>query len=105
MVKKITGQELDKLVTVEKKTVICDFWAPWCGPCRMLGQVMESLSEEFSGRAEFVKVNVDENGDLAASLGIFSIPDVYLFEDGEVKAHSVGFLPEEELKAWLEENL
>ena len=105
MVKKITGQELDKLVTVEKKTVICDFWAPWCGPCRMLGQVLESLSEEFSGRAEFVKVNVDENGDLAASLGIFSIPDVYLFEDGEVKAHSVGFLPEEEMKEWIEENL
>ena len=105
MVREVSGQELDRLVSEEKKTVICDFWASWCGPCRMLGPVMETLSEEFKDRAEFVKVNVDDNGDLAASLGIFSIPDVFLFEDGEVKAHSVGFLPEEEMRAWIEENL
>lgn len=105
MVKEVSGQELDKLVTEEKKTIICDFWASWCGPCRMLGPVMERMSEEFKDRAEFVKVNVDDNGDLAASLGVFSIPDVFLFEDGEVKSHSVGFLPEEEMRAWIEENL
>ncbi len=105
MVKEISGQELDRLVSEEKKTVICDFWASWCGPCRMLSPILASLSEEYGDRAEFVKVNVDDNGDLAASLGIFSIPDVYLFEDGEVKAHSVGFLPEEQLREWLEENL
>ncbi len=104
MVKEVSGQELDRLVA-EKRTLICDFWASWCGPCRMLGPVMEQMSEEFKDRAEFVKVNVNENGDLAASLGIFSIPDVYLFEDGEVKAHSVGFLPEEEMREWIEENL
>ena len=104
MVREVSGQELDRLVS-EKKTLICDFWASWCGPCRMLGPVMEQMSEEFKDRAEFVKVNVDENGDLAASLGIFSIPDVYLFEDGEVTAHSVGFLPEDEMRDWIEENL
>ena len=75
MVKEMSGRELDELVS-QKKTVVCDFWASWCGPCRMLSPVMETLSEEFRERAEFVKVNVDDNGDLAASLGIFSIPDV-----------------------------
>ena len=105
MVKEASGQELDRLVTEEKKTVVCDFWAPWCGPCRMLGPVMETLSEEFKEKAEFVKVNVDENGDLAASLGIFSIPDVYIFADGEVKTHNLGFLPEENMREFLEENL
>ena len=105
MVKEVSGQELDRLVTEEKKTVVCDFWAPWCGPCRMLGPVMETLSEELKEKAEFVKVNVDENGDLAASLGIFSIPDVYIFADGEVKTHNLGFLPEENMREFLEENL
>ncbi len=104
MVKELSGRELDELVG-SGKTVVCDFWAAWCGPCRMLAPVMEKLSEEFAGRAEFVKVNVDENGDLAASLGIFSIPDVFLFADGQVKTHNLGFLPEEQMRAFLSENL
>ena len=104
MVREISGRELDELVSAGK-TVVCDFWAAWCGPCRMLGPVVEKLSEEFSDRAEFVKVNVDENGDLAASLGIFSIPDVYIFADGGVKTHNLGYLPEEGMRAYLAENL
>ena len=100
----LTGRALDELVS-SGETVVCDFWAPWCGPCRMLGPVMEKLAEEFAGRAKFVKVNVDENGDLAASLGIFSIPDVYVFSDGQVKAHNVGYLPEEQMKLFLDANI
>lgn len=104
MVKKLSGHELDELVSAGK-TVVCDFFATWCMPCRMLSQVMEPLSEQFGDRAEFVKVDIDEDGDLAASLGIMSIPDVYIFSGGGVKTHSVGFLPEEELRAFLSENL
>ena len=99
MLKELTGRELDALVE-QGGLVVCDFW-----PCRMLGPVLEKLSEEFGEKAEFVKVNVDENGDLAASLGIFSIPDVYVFSDGAVKAHNLGYLPEEEMRLFLAANL
>ena len=104
MVKEISGHELEELVE-SGKTVVCDFWAAWCGPCRMLGPVIEALSEEFAEKATFVKVNVDENGDLAASLNIFSIPDVYIFANGEVKTHNLGYLPEEQMREFFSENL
>ena len=97
MVKTMTGKELDELVS-KGGTVVCDFWAEWCGPCRMLSPVMDKLSEEFGDKAEFAKVNVDEDGDLAASLGIFSIPDVFVFADGQVKTHNLGYLPKEQKK-------
>ena len=104
MIQEMTGQELDKLVD-SGETVVCDFWANWCGPCRMLGPILEKLSDEFEGKAKFVKVDVDQNGDLAASLGIFSIPEVYIFADGQVKTHNLGFLPEEEMREFLKTNI
>ena len=104
MIKEVSGKELDALVE-EGKTVVCDFFATWCMPCRMLGQVMEPLAEEFKEKATFVKVNIDENGDLAASLGIFSIPDVYIFADGKVKTHNLGYLPEDQLREFFTQNL
>ncbi len=103
MVTTLSGRELDALVETGA-TVVCDFWAAWCGPCRMLGPVIEELSEEFEN-VQFVKVDVDENGDLAASLGIFSIPDVYIFEGGKVKAHNLGYLPKEQMRAFFKTNL
>ena len=103
MVTTLSGRELDALVETGA-TVVCDFWAAWCGPCRMLGPVIEELSEEFEN-VQFVKVDVDENGDLAASLGIFSIPDVYIFEGGKVKAHNLGYLPKEQMRAFFKANL
>ena len=103
MVKEMTGKELDELVDLGGK-VVCDFFATWCGPCRMLAQVMETLSEEFED-VTFAKVDVDKNGDLAASLGIFSIPDVYVFEGGKVRTHNLGYLPEEQMREFLKANL
>lgn len=104
MIKELTGKELDALVETGAK-VVCDFWASWCGPCKMLGPVLEKLSDEFADRATFAKVNVDENGDLAASLGIMHIPDVMVFEEGKVKDKSIGFVPEEEFRLFLEKNI
>ncbi len=103
MVKEMTGEELDRLVETGAK-VVCDFFATWCGPCRMLGPIMEELSGEFEG-VTFAKVDVDQNGDLAASLNVFSIPDVFVFEGGEVKAHNLGYLPKEQMRQFLKNHL
>ncbi len=102
--KEMTGKELETLVEAGK-TVVCDFWAPRCMPCRMLAPILETLSAEFGDRATFAKINVDEDGDLAASLGIYAIPDIVIFEGGAVKTHSVGYASEEELRAFFSENL
>ena len=103
-IKEISGRELEELVE-KGETVVCDFWAAWCGPCRMLGPVLDALAPEFKDKATFVKVNVDENGDLAASLGIFSIPDVYIFEGGVVKTHNLGYASEDQMREFLQANL
>lgn len=103
-VKEISGDELKQLVE-DGKTVVCDFWATWCGPCRMLGPVLEKVAEEFAERAEFVKVNVDESAQTAAEFGIMSIPDVYVFEDGQIKTHQLGYAPENAMREFLEENI
>ncbi len=102
--KEISGSELIAMVK-EGKTVVCDFWASWCGPCRMLGPVMEELSEELKDKAEFVKVNVDDNQEAAAQFGIMSIPDVLIFADGKVKDHNLGYVPKAAMKSFLERNL
>ncbi len=104
MVKEISGKELLTLIG-EGKTVVCDFWAVWCGPCRMLAPVMEKVSEEFEGRAEFVKVNVDENPEVAEKYSVMSIPYVAVFERGALKTQSVGYVPEQDLRAFFQESI
>ena len=103
MVKEVNQKEFDELLQ-SGKAVVCDFWASWCGPCRMLAPVMEAVAEEFT-EAEFVKVNVDENEELARRYGVTSIPFVAIFEDGNMKARSVGYLPEEQMKEFVNLNL
>lgn len=89
----------------EKKTLVVDFWATWCGPCRMLAPVMEKLSEEFEGQAEFVKIDVDENEDAAVKYGITSIPNIIIFKNGKPAANNLGFVPENALTAFVEKNI
>jgi len=103
-VKEINGEQLKELI-VSGKTVVCDFWAPWCMPCRMLAPTVEFLAEEFAGRAEFVKVNTDENQEIAAELEITGIPDIIVFENGTVKNSSQGYVPEATLRAFFEQNI
>lgn len=103
-VQEVNGEELQKLIE-SNRTVVCDFWAAWCGPCRMLAPVMETMAQEFQDRAVFVKINVDENGETAAAYSVMSIPDVIVFENGKVKTDSLGYVPEEQMRTFLRQNL
>ena len=88
-----------------KKTLVVDFWAEWCGPCRMLAPVMESLSEEMEGKAEFVKIDVDDNPDLAREYSIMSIPCVMVFKGGKLAAKNIGFVPKAAMQEFIEKNI
>ena len=75
--------------------VVVDFWAPWCGPCRMVSPVIEKLSEKYSGQLKVVKVNVDENQELAMKFGVMSIPTIMLFRNGQELDQAIGAAPSE----------
>ncbi len=89
----------------EKKTLVVDFYADWCGPCRMLSPVMEKLSSLYEGQAEFVKINVDDNPDLAREYGIMSIPCVMVFKDGALAGKNVGFVPQSAMQEFIQKYL
>ena len=77
--------------------VLVDFWAEWCGPCRMMAPVVEQIAEDYSGRMKVAKLNVDENPESAAAYGVMSIPTLILFKNGEAVERFVGFRPKQEL--------
>ncbi len=96
----ITKDTFDQTINSEKP-VLVDFWAAWCGPCRMLGPIVEELAQEAGDKAVVGKVNVDEQPELAARYGITTIPTVLVFQNGDVIQKSVGVRPKEELKSLL----
>ena len=100
----INTEKFDELLKGEKP-VVCDFFATWCGPCKMLTPVMEKMAEEYGDKAEFVKVDIDENMELAARYGIMSIPLVAVFVGGEEKAKSLGYITKSEAEEFLNTNL
>ena len=100
----INKEKFDELLKGDKP-VVCDFFATWCGPCKMLAPVMEEVSKDFEDKAVFVKVDVDENMELSARYGIMSIPLVAIFKDGEMKAKSLGYTSKSETREFLENNL
>ena len=91
----ITSDNFDDVVIQASKPVLVDFWATWCGPCRMLAPVIEELADEYDGKLVVGKVDVDECPDLAAEFGVSSIPMVVLFQNGEVAETIVGYRPKD----------
>ena len=100
--KEVTDSNFDQEVLKASKPVLVDFWAPWCGPCRMVAPVVEELADEYAGRVEFAKLNTDDNPQTAVKYGIRSIPTLLVFKDGEPVGQIIGFRPKSDLKKRLD---
>jgi thioredoxin 1 len=101
----VTDANFQAEVLDSKLPVLVDFWAPWCGPCRMVGPVVEELAQEYQGRLVVGKLNADQNYEVPAMFGIQGIPTLMLFKDGKLVGRQVGALPKVHLKAFIERNL
>lgn len=101
----VTDATFDQEVRNSDIPVVVDFWAEWCGPCRMIGPSLEEIAAEFEGKVKIAKVNVDENPDSPAVLGVRGIPALFLFKDGQVVSNKVGAAPKAALKSWIESAL
>ena len=101
-VREVSDATFEQDVIKSSLPVLVDFWAPWCGPCRMVGPVVEELAGDFAGKVSFVKLNTDDNPTTASKYGIRSIPTLMIFKGGDVVGHVVGFRPKADLQKQLE---
>ncbi len=97
----VTDATFDTEVRKSDVPVVVDFWAEWCGPCRQIGPALEELSKEYAGKVKIVKVNVDENPESPAMLGVRGIPALFLFKNGQVVSNKVGAAPKAALAPWI----
>lgn len=101
----ITDASFDKDVLKASSPVLVDFWAAWCGPCKMIAPILDEVSQEYTGKLTIAKLNIDENPATAPKYGIRGIPTLLLFKNGSVAATKVGALSKTQLKEFLDENL
>lgn len=101
----VTTASFDAEVLKSSTPVLVDFWAPWCGPCRAVAPTVDALATEFAGRAKVVKVNTDEDADIAVKYGVGSIPTLMVFKNGEMVERVVGNRPKPELAALLNRHM
>jgi len=101
----ITDAQFEQEVLKSDIPVFVDFWAEWCGPCKVISPVIEELSADYDGKIKFVKVNVDDNPQNAGKFGVMSIPNMKLFKAGSVVDEVIGAVPKEQIKSILDKNL
>ena len=101
----VTDDTFDAEVRQSDVPVVVDFWAEWCGPCKMIGPALEELSNEYGDQIKIAKVNVDENPNSPAQLGVRGIPALFLFKDGQVVTNKTGAAPKAALKGWIDESI
>jgi len=104
-VMEINDLNFDQEVMKSDRLTVVDFWAPWCGPCKMIAPVLDELSKDYDGKVKFTKVNVDENPSTASSFGIRGIPTVVFVKNGEVVDQVVGAVPKSELEKAINESI
>ena len=98
----LNNQNFKEEVLKSDTPVLVDFHADWCGPCKMLGVVVEEISSDYDGKVKFCKLNIDEASELAAQYGVMSIPTIIIFKDGKVVSQNTGAVPKEKLKEMLD---
>lgn len=104
-VKTFTVDNWEAEVLNSDKTVLVDFWAPWCGPCKMIGPIIEELADDYAGKAVIGKLNVDEQGEIGSKYGIMSIPSLLLFKDGKLVEKMTGFRGKQDLAKLIDTNI
>ena len=97
--------DFDRLVAQASTPVVVDFWAPWCGPCRVIAPILEEVAKEFNGKTRVGKVNVDDSPEIASRFGVRGIPTLILFKDGQIKGQMVGVNPKSNIVSLVQKNL
>jgi thioredoxin 1 len=105
MTLELTDQGFQDLIKSSGKPVLIDFWAPWCGPCRQLAPVLDSLSEEMKDKVTIAKINIDDHPEAAGKFNVRGIPTMILFKNGQAVETKVGALPKSALAEWIESSL